>query len=450
MKLLILGHRYTLNFVKKYLLKNHSDIDFQTYVIDIENDKKVEMDIRKAEKNYDALLFTGKYPYDLMLAQMIPAIPWDYVRRQENQLLTLLLKAAVTKHYDITRPCIDKPSLISFSPKTMEKLYNRIGLREGERHIHYVEGDPSDRDLISQLARAHVDCYRRGDASFCITGLSPVYEMLLKENVPAMRIRFDEEALEDALSRLRLIHSQQNKNNYVLCMAMIHMFHWRLSDQGTFMQKDTLHNKLVMIDEIINLSNQLGGALLELGGDQFCLFYYEQPFAEQNDTTVYQKLLPPILQAAQEREITLQIGIGKHTLPRVCRHHALLAMQKAQSMTGSSAFIFDIQGNIQGPIQPIRNSEHIPGPDYYTNDFVWNIAQKTGLPADMLAKIFQMRFHHQNDTFSSHDLAAALGITTRNANRIIQTLEDHQIIELIGKHTYPNGGRPLRIFRILI
>ncbi|TGU66310.1 hypothetical protein EN829_067200, partial [Mesorhizobium sp. M00.F.Ca.ET.186.01.1.1] len=50
---------------------------------------------------------------------------------------------------------------------------------------------------------------------------------------------------------------------------------------------------------------------------------------------------------------------------------------------------------------------------------------------------------------SAAEMAEWMGMTPRNARRILSDLAEHNVIEQIGEETPTNRGRPRKIYRVL-
>ena len=152
MKLFLVGFDSTLKIVKKFIMKHYADIQFGMYstMLDV---RELTEQIRYAEKEYDGILFTGRTPYDIAIAHMVPEKPWIFIRRQEAQLLRILLEAAVMKKLDIRKISIDQLSLAIFEPNFLEQTLRQIGIKPSELQLYYIDADPAENNLIDSFAR---------------------------------------------------------------------------------------------------------------------------------------------------------------------------------------------------------------------------------------------------------------------------------------------------------
>lgn len=444
MKLFLVGFDNTLKIVKKFIMKHYADIQFGMYstMLDV---RELTEQIRYAEKEYDGILFTGRTPYDIAIAHMVPEKPWIFIRRQEAQLLRILLEAAVMKKLDIRKISIDQLSLAIFEPNFLEQTLRQIGVKPSELQLYYIDADPAENNLIDSFARKHEELYRSHSVSFCLTSLSSVEKILLQRRVPVLRIPFDENSIDDAIAKLRLLHLQYTQDGQTpVSMAMIEVKNDAETFEGATRHRASLLARMEILDEIFAIGNRMGGALIETGYNQFCLVFYHKK------DNFYFEDVPHLVKAAQQKDVRINIGMGIHENLRQCRQYALRALEACRQAKTGAAFLCDQEGRCLGPLHPASVYEQPTGPILYSDELAQTISVQTGIHAKAIESIFKLNISKKDGEFSSHDFANILGISTRNANRLLMLLEEQNIIQLVGKRTYPGGGRPIRIFHLCL
>lgn len=437
MNLLIIGHGQTINHVENVLTKSYHEIRFKTMQFYVDRPQEMAEKIKKQEKDFDCLLFTGKIPYVLSLDYLTPTVPWRYIVRRQRQIYSALLKAAVCMHDDLRRVSIDNASLVSFSPRTVESIYANLGV--STENLRFVEASIYDKTGISTIIDTHKRNIQAG-CTFCLTGVSPVYDALQREGIPSIKMQFDDESVADAINELRLANYSRKED--AIMMAMFSIQTPRENMSGVTRQRKLLHDKMRITDSVLTLSNELGGALIECGNDQYCLV--TQTTVVPNDASV---LFTDVLRTGQQREISVRIGVGVDKDPCDARHFALRALQMSEENRGNCAFIVSGADQIFGPILPEshKNTEDI----VYDDDMLAHIARIRDVPAAQLKKLIELR-EQKGNIFTSQDIAASLQISPRSANRLVGQLEERGIIKEAGKQLRATAGRPCRIFRLTL
>jgi len=110
-----------------------------------------------------------------------------------------------------------------------------------------------------------------------------------------------------------------------------------------------------------------------------------------------------------------------------------------------AAILVDSDGSIEGPLQQTKSISY----GYWTEDKeISESLKKAGVSITTLNKIISVQKALGQNYISSTDMAEWMGMTQRNARRILSDLAEHNIIEQIGEETPTNRGRPRKIYRV--
>ncbi len=131
---------------------------------------------------------------------------------------------------------------------------------------------------------------------------------------------------------------------------------------------------------------------------------------------------------------------------------ALSAERNAQLALGhaknhrDAAILVDHDGSIEGPLRQTNSISY----EYWTQDKEMSEnLKKAGVSITTFNKIISVQKALGQKYISASMIAEWMGMTPRNARRILSDLAEHNIIELIGEETPTNRGRPRKIYRIL-
>src|SRR6056297_1201755 len=148
----VVGHEEEINNITKLL--SHMDNKIKPtkiYFNDFNDKDTLISNVKKREKNLDALLFTDKISFELVNSSMISSIPWVYIKMNENLLLTTLLNLSVIKNKDIKALSID-----TYDQKTIDKIFNRIGL-DYYNQVAVADYDIFNQNFIQYLVDFHME-----------------------------------------------------------------------------------------------------------------------------------------------------------------------------------------------------------------------------------------------------------------------------------------------------
>lgn len=152
LKLGIIGHSRSITIINNIIDEYFKDITYDN--IKFENINEVPIviqSIKYQEDNFDALLFTGIIPYNIINSSMISSIPWVYIPTNETQLLTALLKASLINNYDIKKLSID-----SYDRNEINKIYKNIGYNRENTNIFIAKMNIYNNSFIKDLENFHL------------------------------------------------------------------------------------------------------------------------------------------------------------------------------------------------------------------------------------------------------------------------------------------------------
>lgn len=117
-----------------------------------------------------------------------------------------------------------------------------------------------------------------------------------------------------------------------------------------------------------------------------------------------------------------------------------------ESLFARGSFAIDENHDIFGPLSSTQYLEvHKQLPDKLSN-----IAQRCNLSPLTIQKLFSVVRLTGSTKFTTHTLAEHLGVTVRNANRIIQNLEKGGAISFAYTQSSATKGRPVKVYELKI
>ena len=76
------------------------------------------------------------------------------------------------------------------------------------------------------------------------------------------------------------------------------------------------------------------------------------------------------------------------------------------------------------------------------------LAQKACISSNTMRKIMFIVDFNQSAELTAPELAHFLGVTVRNANRILASLTENGVAEVIGTRLISSTGRPSKVYRL--
>ena len=100
-------------------------------------------------------------------------------------------------------------------------------------------------------------------------------------------------------------------------------------------------------------------------------------------------------------------------------------------------------------IMPVENAAHIEEERDAQLDAKFKvISDKTGLSVNGIYHLYCFLQEHPREGYLSRELAEGLGLSRRSMNRVLQKLDQHGYVHVLGSRLLGKSGRPARILKI--
>ena len=438
-KIALVGHKRTMNPIADVIKRFYKDVEVVEieYVLAEINESAIEY-IKFQIEGLDGIIYTGYRPYAIINGAMGIEVPQSYVHHDQSILLQSILEAKTVMDFDIRSFSCD-----SYEAVDIQDAFKGFGFYSEELAHYTAPKNSISNNLVRDLYVFHKENYEKGRVSFCMTGVSMVYEKLNDENIPCILMQLTSEAIINAVNQLFLtmnaIESSESQI-VVLSMEMDLPGEYSLIHDNEYQM---LLEKSKVLEHVYKFAERLQAAVVETGSKNIILISTRQILE-----TVTDKLNSmPILQTVSHKTAhTVSIGIGYGKTAKEAKNNAGLALNKALSMGGNQAFSYS-DGKYSDPIYPDLGPQEIKiivDPLYKT------ISEATGISVNNIYRLHCITEKLKKDRFTSGELSEAFGNTRRSMNRIIEKLEKAGYARVDGTRMMSDSGRPTRIIRLMI
>ena len=440
MKIVIVGHHRMTEMVRSTLARLHPAIETDVLLMETEDTAPLATAIPSVEADADGLLFTGRYPYDLLNSAVLSHKPWAFVRRDAAQLLAALLKGSRLHGWDPARVSID-----SYAREDVRALCRQTGLPEdGPAVFDRPVGQPGFLLALTHFHQRHVATRR---ADFCVTGISSVYAALQAAGVPSLILDPTEESIRDAVGLLLLKRDTRLAADRGIVVLAIEQ---DLPDEHALIRENEYQMALesMGITEAVYLfAQRIQAAVVEREMGRFLLFTTRNLLEAETGGL---RTLPLLKGRNDLRFGSLSIGIGYGETAREAKYNANLGLLKAKRAGGAGAFL------VMGPQQMIPLAPALEaGADADTparplDGRFQQVAQRVGISLATVMRLQGVMDFERRDTFTPAELADLCRMTVRSANRLLEKLLQAGCAQVVGTHAMAGAGRPSRVVRIFL
>lgn len=437
-KIAVVGHKRTVKIVRKVIATYYKNIQMaEVDFIETMDVERVCETLKNLENEVDGVLFTGRIPYDLLNATMVSHTPWVYIDQNYSQLQRTLLEGVYHYGYDIKNASID-----SYTEEVVYNAYKEIQLPKTSLQVQISTHDIFEPSFLEKLLNFHRENIEMKRASFCLTGVSSIYETLEKEGLPCLWLRPTVDTIKNTIERLKLRQRHRisaEREIVVLSVEPDLRDEYELASENEY-QLRLQKNKLA--EAITLFAQKIQAAIVETGSRGYLLFSTKNIVEMETNEFKTISLLDDV---KRKTGTTVSLGIGFGTTAREAKFHALKGMYRARKYGGHQAYVVTEKRYI-GPIKPLNIDVES---ELAIEASLMVIADRTGISLNTIFKLHCIVAENTRNRFTPKELSDLLGNSVRSTNRLLEKLESAQLIEITGRQIVGSAGRPSRVFKIL-
>ncbi|MFK2825762.1 hypothetical protein QYG89_08770 [Bacillus sp. B190/17] len=331
---------------------------------------------------------------------------------------------------------LDRVSIDMLTERDVYETYRDLGIPSEEVYVHEYSHDTPITDLLT----FHQKLFHEGKVDICITCLYSIYEHLRSEGIPAYWVTPTRsnirETLTTAAQQWETMHFKQSQITALLIKVEI----MEKKADYQMVSYDQHRLNLEMQSAVLSFSESISGSFMPLGIGTFIIFSTRGSLQDSR-----QQIGALLEKMALITELPSNIGIGYGDTALVAEENARLALNHAQNYDAFCAFLVDNNGTIEGPL---KEQESISFGYRTENKEISEKLTKCGVTITTFNKILSVQKRTGNHSITAANIAEWLKMTPRNARRILNSLVEHGIAEIIGEEAPTSKGRPRKIYRV--
>lgn len=432
----IIGHEDNIKRILDVITKSYSFIE--GHPIKMDNMNQVETTInflKEHSSDFDGVIFTGKFPYEIINHEMHSQLPWVYLENDESQLQRIILKASLKHKMNVMNITID-----SYDIKTVNHIYLGFGFSVDDFTLYTSNINAYSKHIIKNLYDFHRKQHILSQTT-AITGISTVYSMLQNDGVPSMLLTPNYSSIEHKLDALlEKIKTQAMSINQIVVISIE-------NDLGNEYDIELENEYAIMLqktkitEEVYKFAQSIQAAVVE-NAKGYMLFTTRKILEYETQNLKELSILSDVNTRTNH---TISVGIGFGLTAREAKSNAILGRNKSIKMGGNQCFIVFEKNKMQR-LTPLDKGKKQSNNDYNFKD----IAEKSGLSLNNIYQFKSIMDIYRKDTFTSLELSKEFNNSLRSMNRMIEKLEQAGYIEVVGKRIIGKAGRPSRVLKLLI
>ncbi|MCG3089902.1 hypothetical protein [Sporosarcina cyprini] len=426
----LFGSEETVNLVKRY--ENHIDnIAIQAFPYRTVGDLG---ELLPQASQCDVYLFSGILPF-VHAERLAGEFDKPAVYIADNELNVSLTLLSVVHHRlaDLDRISIDLPDR-----KNLDIIIEQLHMNPEPIYVKdfaWVKTDKSMTFQMKPMIDFHLELWNAGKTDLAITSIHAVYDHLVSQGLPCLRMVDAEKTILEALKDAKhkgLLQRTELSQVAVSTMSISN------KDKELELSSEELEPLLGSLQE---LSKQVNGSVQQLTKESF-VFYGTKGGIEF--LMEHLELLHPVYSIADQLSVYLHLGSGFGMTLVDANNNATIALSYAQKQESSHSFIVVTEDKMV--INPQATKEqHVLLTD---DEQIIQLAKTLKISVTNVIKMIQFQKSRPLNRFTSSDIADYFGITKRSAERMLKKYMDVGWLQVIGEEQPYQNGRPRAVYRL--
>jgi hypothetical protein len=383
--------------------------------------------LRRIESKIDVALFTGPLLYDLARESAALTVPATYVPTSSTSLGFGLLRALVSGAHDLSRVSID-----TLTPMQVEEAYAEIGISTDLVHVL----EYTDPRSASEFFSFHENLYRTKEAGLAITAIRSVAQKLKAAGIPSVRMTPSGAILRSALRSAALLGMGIKVQGAQIATIVVEVY--GANSQGYSGPSNYSQQELSLSLHRVLLSEarHMGATVIPHGENRYLI---HATLGSVEQATMQLKVAPFLDRVRNELGLTVGVGIGLGRTARDAEAQAMLALQGAQAVGGTAAFLADDTGDLLSlPPRAHQKDESTAAPlgEAKSLSTLKLLTESLATGSGLLV-------------VDAEQVAEVLDVTARSARRVLQGLVADGLAWTMPAARSAQAGRPRQQFRLI-
>ncbi|KKK39809.1 hypothetical protein WQ57_00475 [Mesobacillus campisalis] len=384
------------------------------------------------QKEVDAWLFSGPIPFVIAKSVLGDDESLYGVLFLETGIYRSLVNLFLQKDGVFKRISMDFPEEVDILDDTLKQLDFPVE----NLLVRTFPADADEEDIYNY----HYHLWEKGESDGVLTSYPGVKERLEQKGITVSWITTTRLETKQTLLALSEKAKAQYYKDTQVAVCFIEIGNLEI-DQEELLY-DSQWKQLKMEETVLRVSRKLNGSFHKTGNGDYMIF------SSRGEVTQHKDLLQDTVQKIRDEwkhSVAVGVGFGDSVLR--AEFHARMAVQRSRTSQQDILVFLDEQGEVEEYHNQHTIISYLSESD--EPELVEKLAQHQ-LSVQMYNKIRSHVEHKNWNTFTSKDLAMELGMSFRNAQRILLGLRKTGLIQEVGETKSSDKGRPMKLYSFYI
>ncbi|GGM35223.1 hypothetical protein GCM10012275_03080 [Longimycelium tulufanense] len=398
-------------------------VDCRLVGVAFADEHDVAREFARVRGEIDACLFTGPLPYDVARRSGVVSVPATYIPLSGSALYGTLLRAALTRRFDLGRVSVD-----SVPAAEIGQAYQDIHVRtDGVQVMAYRAGSSP-----AEFVAFHERLWRTGATTLALTGVPAVAQRLAAVSVPAMVVRPTRAVIRDELRHAALLGLGSRLEESQIAIGIVAL---PAGAAGGGQHEHRVAVQRTLSDE----ARRMGATVLPRDERSYYLVATLGSLVAATDDF---RVPPFVDRVRDEFGVDVELGIGLGLTARDAEANARVALGRGRGSTGGQGYVVGHDGNV------LLLPEHPRARQEAHEEARCKALGTLGRLADALrAAEFSPV---ERPVVDASTVAELLDITPRAARRVLHALAEMGLAWQLPPLRTAGPGRPRQLYRLVV
>lgn len=393
--------------------------------------------LRDRQREFDAVIFAGAASMHFTEKELPRETLWVYLPTAGSSLYRALLDA-MRKGWDITRLSFD-----TYQQPMLDEVYQELGYHKQDLHLLCFQGNPQNPDYNGLVLAFHQNALRSGRVSGCITRLVTVANMMKEHGMAYVAAFPTYNTIREQVEFAQRLYLTRKNAEGEFVAVLVHIafppeFSTRAHSNYQFVM-----NRMRISSQVYRYADLIRGSVVEQGVHDLMIFATRDVVELQNE---FHPHIPLLDWMSVESPYPFYLGVGFGKTLSEAQYHANRAIQRSYQERKSCLSVL----YANGALRLTHASEAAEDGQTEAVSYLMRAAKTVGLSYLTLSKIATILRQRESDVLTSQELAEAMNIGKRSADRLLEKLELNGYAAVVGRDLSGEKGRPSRKIQLFL
>lgn len=386
--------------------------------------------VKRMAHAVDAILFSGRVPYNIATTQLKIDKPCVYVPHNGSCIYRTLW---AIKEKGLP---LDTVGFDTIDENEIREIYEELGIDHAKVKVFEYPGNIQ----YEKLADYHLSNWHEDKRYVAVTCLYKTAEILREKGVPVFRVNLTKALIRQMIETVIYEAESKRLKANQIAAVIIDIDNFKKHIQGYSSEYDVQKLKLKFNEKLIDYAKAIQGAVINIGSDEFMVFSTGGALEGDENESLRRSFKNEV---RKDLGILFSMGIGYGRTAYEAEANGRIGVRHAKEAGGDCVFLVNHMREIQGPLDHDQMLSYALG--VTDNGEAMAIAERTGLSSKNVTKIMSV-IQKTGPQLTAKDLAFYMNMTERSARRLLATLLKSGDAEVKGEVIDAAKGRPRNVY----